>query len=88
MKTTILTVAAGLLLVCGCAGPRSLSQQASEDERFPNQEPFSKSQFETIYDPAGAASQAEKGIYNPFLVPKAGRTQKVYPQNPLPPPRP
>ena len=89
MKITFLLFGASLLTVAGCqSNSGSLEKRANIDRAYPNQEPYSKEQRETIDEPAGAQNQAREGEENPFIQPKAGQTHRIFPQQPMPPPSP
>lgn len=59
-----------VVVFAGCTTDKNnqaLARRAEIDYYNPNQEPYSKSRIETIYEPAGAESQSEEGKQNPFI---------------------
>jgi hypothetical protein len=72
MKVGLILITTTLLAMgTGCETAEPISTQAALDERYPNQEPYSKEQIETIEERAGAQTQSREGIEeNPFLEPK------------------
>lgn len=88
MKTLVAIVPL-MLLMAGCqSNSDSLESRANREYMYPNSEPYSKEQRETIDERAGAQSQSREGEENPFIKRRAGQTQQVGPDGDgsLPPP--